>query len=303
MWDRGLTYTLEPGSDVRRANREFDVRIRTNSLGVRDDEASLTAPEVIVLGDSFAMGFGVEQDESFPQQVEKMTGMRVLNAGIESYGTAREVLLAQRMETSNVKFLVVQYCPNDLPENASFLLGHGRPETLDREAFDSTLDAYLEARHYYPGKYLRFLASQAGRPAIDSFSPVELEEKNRAHAEAFLYALSRVAGRLHDANIIVVDLVDKQASYRLGLEPDYRSDLFRAELARLSRKTQYRESIRKMAIPDTGSVVDEGDRFILDGHLNARGHRKVAELVTAAIRTLQAERQDAHAGAPAAAQQ
>jgi len=40
---------------------EFTNEVRVNHLGVRDDEASLVAPDVIVIGDSHAMGWGVDQ--------------------------------------------------------------------------------------------------------------------------------------------------------------------------------------------------------------------------------------------------
>lgn len=56
-YDAELGYTLKPGI-CRFTNREFDVECRINSIGVRDDEASLSSPEIIVVGDSHAMGWG-----------------------------------------------------------------------------------------------------------------------------------------------------------------------------------------------------------------------------------------------------
>ena len=73
-YDPEVTYLLTPTAS-RHVNREFDTTIRGNSAGLRDDEASLTSPDVIVLGDSYAMGWGVEQEEAFPQALEKKTGL------------------------------------------------------------------------------------------------------------------------------------------------------------------------------------------------------------------------------------
>ena len=74
---------------------------------MRDDEESLKAPEVIVLGDSVAMGWGIEQNETMAQQIEAMAGLKVLNAGISSYGTVREMKLLNRLDLSRVKYLVI----------------------------------------------------------------------------------------------------------------------------------------------------------------------------------------------------
>src|SRR5262245_1272614 len=60
-YDPGLTYTLIPSSACTVASREFSVEYRANRLGLRDDDASLVKPEIVVLGDSHAMGWGVAE--------------------------------------------------------------------------------------------------------------------------------------------------------------------------------------------------------------------------------------------------
>lgn len=290
VWDSQLTYTLAPMIDVRHTNREFDVRIRTNSLGLRDDEASLQAPDIIAIGDSFTMGFGVDQDEAFPQLVERKTGLKVLNAGIESYGTAREVLLTRRIDTSNMKYLIVQYCPNDLAENASFVMQRGTLNTMSREKFDSTLEHYLDNRRYFFGKFVWYIAGNYSRSTDTHFSAGVLEQKNRAHAEAFLYALSRFRKNLDGVNIIVLDIVDLHASYTLGMDPDYRSDLFLASLSELSKDRKYSESIRNMTLLRLHEILNKSDRYILDGHLNPGGHLKIADSIVKHIVSDSAEK-------------
>jgi hypothetical protein len=115
-WDAELGYTLRPG-EFRFSNTEFSTSYRVNSLGPRDDEASLHQPEVVVLGDSFAMGWGVEQNETFAQVLERLTGLRVLNAGVSSYGTVRELRMLARVDTSATSWVVIQFCNNDFFEN------------------------------------------------------------------------------------------------------------------------------------------------------------------------------------------
>src|SRR5262249_10782394 len=91
-YDAELLYTLRPGRFTF-ANVEYATPYEVNSLGVRDDEASLAQPEIVVAGDSYAMGWGVQQGDAFPQVIEQKTGRRVLNAAVASYGTVRELRL------------------------------------------------------------------------------------------------------------------------------------------------------------------------------------------------------------------
>src|SRR5688572_20115164 len=111
-YDSLLYYTLRPGTFVF-SNREYQVTFDVNSAGLRDSEHALDHPRVISLGDSFAMGWGVEQDQTYAAGVAAKTGLRVLNAGISSYGTAREIALLKRLQTDSVRFLVFQYCRSE----------------------------------------------------------------------------------------------------------------------------------------------------------------------------------------------
>src|SRR5687768_4014732 len=57
QYDPKLFYRLKPG-ECTFTNTEFSVLNQINRKGLRDDERSLEAPEIIVLGDSYTMGWG-----------------------------------------------------------------------------------------------------------------------------------------------------------------------------------------------------------------------------------------------------
>ena len=279
LWDKDLTYILKPNAIMEHRNREFDVIIKTNKIGVRDDDESLDKPDVIVIGDSFAMGFGVPQDETFPQVIEHQTGLKVLNTGIESYGTAREVMMLDRLDTENLKYLVVQYCPNDLEENYSFNTNNGKLKTMDRADFDSTLKGYLDDRKYYFGKYLLFMARNMKKKAVSFTSNEEKKIYNRAHAEMFLDALARIRADMDQVQVIAFDLVDKNYSYILQHDLLYDSKLFTDLVQTMSRDARYPEYIRKMSIFNASGLIGDNERFILDGHVNAEGHAILAQKI------------------------
>ena len=104
-YDPDLTYTLKPGVFTF-SDREFSVVFKVNNAGLRGSEDALRKPEIIVIGDSMAMGWGVDQDKIYSSIIEQKTGLKVLNAAVSSYGTAREILLLNKLDTSNLKYLM-----------------------------------------------------------------------------------------------------------------------------------------------------------------------------------------------------
>ncbi len=152
-YDKELFYTLKPGNCI------FNIADSTeayaiNSLGVRDDEASLLKPKILFLGDSFTMGWGVSNEQTYAQIIENKTGIKVLNAGISSYGTAREMGLLKRIDTSNLKYLIIQYCPNDHEENISFLKNNNILRVSNEAKFNELVSQEKRKVNYYPSKYI-----------------------------------------------------------------------------------------------------------------------------------------------------
>ncbi|HEY0677640.1 MAG TPA: hypothetical protein VGD17_05110, partial [Chitinophagaceae bacterium] len=152
-YDTELSYTLRKNSSYDHDNIEFSNKINVNKEGLRDDEASLVDPEIICLGDSYTMGWGVERDLAFPELLEDNSGLKVLNAGITSFGTARELILLNRLDTSHLKYIILQYCYNDWKENSAFLKNNRYLPVGSQRTQDNTFKSYRLARIYFPFKY------------------------------------------------------------------------------------------------------------------------------------------------------
>ncbi|OGF14488.1 MAG: hypothetical protein A2W00_04765 [Candidatus Eisenbacteria bacterium RBG_16_71_46] len=97
--DPRLLYRQRPGFD-RITGRSRQVRVRVNSLGLRGPERELgRAPgvvRVLALGDSQTWGFDVEEDEAYPQALERLLdaatgagspGFEVINAAVPGYSS------------------------------------------------------------------------------------------------------------------------------------------------------------------------------------------------------------------------
>ena len=68
--------------------------------GTRDqnrERPTATGPLIIAFGDSMTEGYAVGNDETWPAHLERLTGRRVLNAGVRGYGLDQMVLRAERL--------------------------------------------------------------------------------------------------------------------------------------------------------------------------------------------------------------
>ena len=155
QYDPDLAYRLRPGKHVF-TTQEFSNEYDANSLGVRDDEESLVAPEVVVVGDD-SLGWGVDQDKTFSQVLERESGLKVLNTSISSYATPREMRMLKRVDRSAMKFLIVQYCDNDAVENDTFAKNGNKLSIISEKNFNDSVRLNLQDTAYHPFKYVGLL--------------------------------------------------------------------------------------------------------------------------------------------------
>lgn len=270
-YDPELFYTLRPGG-CRFVNREYDTTLQVNSAGLRDSEAALQAPEVIVLGDSFAMGWGVEQEEAFPRQLARQSGRSVLNAGIPSYGTVREVRLLDRLDTSRLRVLVVQYDENDGEENRLYAERGNVLLVSDERAYRQDVQRAGRRQKYFFGRYSFEIVRGIVAPERSTLPPV----LTPAHqARIFANALAHASSRdLAQVQVLVVDLdADRQVSAALA-----------QAIQREAVQDRYPPFVRRLQLVDLGGRLLPEDYFVLDDHLRASGHRKIAESLLEKLR-------------------
>jgi hypothetical protein len=119
---------LKPSSSLTRITPEFTMRMTTNSRGFRGPElGSLGGGTILFVGDSFTMGYGVNDGEEFPAIVRQSLarcrpplGIEVVNAGIGDSGTGR-VLNFLRYDAAALKprIVVLQIHATDFDDNVN----------------------------------------------------------------------------------------------------------------------------------------------------------------------------------------
>lgn len=281
QYDSYVSYTLRPGR-CRFRNLEFDTSYEINSAGLRDDETSLTAPEVVVLGDSFAMGWGVEQHETIPQLIEEETGLRTLNAAVSSFGTAREIRMLERVDLRAAKYLFIQYTENDVDENRALAID-GELQTIspkDRARVISELSQNAEyflgryslAALYYSWHYLSGdkMFSEDTSPDVER----EIAGSRLSEEALFVNAIRSAKVDLSDLVVIVFELSSHNQN-----DSEF-VDKLRDFLAVHSDDIGY---VREIRVLDVSPVLSDDHYFVLDDHINRDGHRVVAEALLESI--------------------
>lgn len=130
-------HKLVPNAHAKFDQKDFSYVQRNNKLGLRGAEISVEKPEatyrIIALGDSFTMGKGVEDDQTFSFGLReileneldkcerKVERIEVLNAGVDSYSPLLAYLyLSQELGSLDPDLVIFNLDNSDLVQEAAY---------------------------------------------------------------------------------------------------------------------------------------------------------------------------------------
>jgi hypothetical protein len=230
---------------------EFQTTLNFTDEG-RNTGAKPAGRGIAVIGDSHAMGWGVNDHETFSAQLQTLSGRPVYNLGVASYGTARELI---RLEKSGVldkvDTIILQYCNNDLNENLKF-------DTVSKQELHNKV--FGDARKALPQpNRLALIAKGYGLTLAAPFRALSevLRRKNfTPHYEPLIQAIAQHGDSLKGKRIIVFYSNPYGLKYRnFPSGPD--------------------ANIPNVEFFDVG--LDWTNHRKLDNHMTPQGHRKAAE--------------------------
>lgn len=279
-YDNELTYTYRPNAACLQSNPEFSDSIYVNKAGLRDDNASLEKPEIICLGDSYTMGWGVGQQQAYPQVLERTLKMKVLNAAVSSYGTAREAMLLKRLDTTALKYIIIQYCFNDIQENNVYVRRNRyRLPVMPKPVYQKAVTDHEWATTYYPLKRVLTLTRMTlkdgitklsgGNPFADRIISYDTSYVP-ATARAFLDILHRSGINFKKVKVLVVDM------NRYPYFDHHLMDAARQMLHIGAYSNEFRNSIRFI---NTSPLNNAIYYYPLDSHLTPKGHNILASIL------------------------
>lgn len=140
-FDPDLGWRKTPGKTIERSTGEYDVTLTTDAAGLRDDyDAATLNPagddtfRAVFLGDSFVVGYTVDREDLFVDQLERAwgaegRGVEVMNAGTQGYSSDQSLRWLELNGAATAPDLVVYFAyENDIWWNGSAgYLGQDKP--------------------------------------------------------------------------------------------------------------------------------------------------------------------------------
>ena len=321
-----LGWSSKPNLDTVHAERGFNTHIYTNSEGIRVatpgsvnkyDKPNGTK-RILVLGDSFAWGEGIEAEERFSNILEKkyLNNTQVINMGVDSYGTTQEYL---QLKNRGLKYkpdivILLVFFGNDIDDNLADRSNYYyRPVfTLDNNNLTLTnvpvprnindnsilaLKKYLSKHsHVYnlgSKAIYKYLSNPEPLPyAYGLFSNKEYSpdlQKGWNLTLAIIKEMDTTA-KENNATLLVVPVVSKESLY----EEDYRTMMQNTYSLNYIDYNNYSKpddllikfgdenNIEVLKLyPDFKKHYENGEQLFLeqDGHWNAKGNQLAAELI------------------------
>jgi lysophospholipase L1-like esterase len=289
IYDAVYGKALKKSFHCTRITPEFTMKFTTNSLGFRGPEpAAFPAHALLFIGDSFTLGYGVDDGEEFPARIAKALDQRkgpgkvpVVNASLGDNGNGRWVKFLRTDATRfEPRIVVFQVCSNDIGDNVReglFRLdGEGRltetsvilPPSWKRRA-QGIVESIPGLSYSYAISLLRedrgSIASAPVDPAAADATP---RQDPDAPASQELLTL-----RLIDESL---SICEKRGWPTLVVAADL-EDHFAAALADLCTQAH----TKLVRIPPKTQRPDL--YYGIDGHWNEAGHALAADAVLKAL--------------------
>ncbi|MDF1585686.1 alginate O-acetyltransferase AlgX-related protein [Marinimicrococcus flavescens] len=294
----GFRYAPDHAGRIARADLAFS--FRTDSHGFRNAGPWPQTSEIVLVGDSMAFGYGVEDEEAWASLVRREMGGGLVNLALPGMAPQQylRALEAYGLGLQPKLVLFALFPGNDLVDAANFQgwLDADRPGSyLDWGFRDRSggLESVLEHSHlfWFLRESRRMLGARAGSVTLQlDDGPLQLapalyapsDEELGENAPSFNLVVQTVerAQRLadrHGADFLVLLVPTKEHVYLPAGEDD---PLPRIE--RLARALAARGIDTLDLTPALREAARRGERvyFEIDGHPNRRGNELIARAVT-----------------------
>jgi len=267
---------LKSSASLVRETPEFTMRFATNRLGFRGPERIGEPHDVLLfLGDSFTLGYGVNDGEEFPARIAEQLGgdPPALNAGIGDAGNGRWLLFLRRDAAPLApRAVVLQVQENDFADNR-------------RERLFALADGALTALPVPPPSFAR--RAQVWIDLVPGLAGSHLIGRVRLLVDRPAGAVGGGDGPAGPAadplTLRLIDAALAECAERgwpaLGLLADVRGERERAVAEAFDAR-----GVPIVRIPTKSERPDL--YFAVDGHWNAAGHAYAAQVVLAELRAI-----------------
>lgn len=266
--DSSVGWRLQSNLDITRRNSDGEIwRITTNGNGIRGNSRwDSSKRKVLIVGDSFAMGDGVNVEDRFDVPIQEK-GLSVITLGVIGYGTDQELITARPFyeDLNSGDIFIIMTCYNDFWDIAR--QSHSGRSKIWYELIDGNL-----IRH---------------DPVITW--PIILRDKSYlwAKASSLFEKQTFSAEQIVDAFKIYDRLVSKDAQelQKKGVHVFLAYFGF-GNIPHRILATELEQNINSLCeksnitcVPIDARLSGQGDCFLKDGHWNKKGNNMVGNIL------------------------
>lgn len=313
-----------PNASRHQKTVDFDVTYRSNSYGAQDIERTRESDaerRIVVLGDSYVEGYGVDMNDRFTNRLEELTGIEHLNFGTSGcFGSIQEWLLydclASTFDHTDVFVFMLPF--NDYSDNdpRDFQATRYRPYLEKTEAgFEVTYPVTFEERgrvfrdwgqiikntidnHWYLANLLRWTTRQIKQKTRSDAAPVvtsaPYDRFRDIDLERLLYTYEQIVKKAGSRRVYFFT-IPAYDDYTWVQQNGYDLRLVKAlhGFADGYPQVQYIDLLPlflEHAKENNWGYADYVHKH--DGHWSPKGHAVVAEMVYKAVFQPEAEEKD-----------
>lgn len=268
----------------------FGVDLKTNSLGFRGpewkQEKEADTLRILLIGDSHTFGYGVPFEDTFGEVIRRRLQehypgkkVEVLNSGVAGYNSLQEfALLKKFLPAFRPDLVVIQSSSNDFePIKYSDEWGglHGDGYTIPDNSLQYLVDLkYKLLKRSRLVQYLLLRLAQARMMSPLNRASVQDDGTPNRHEEPKRRRRAEIEKGLNPAVSLLKEKEIPAILTGFGFQA-WQRRMFHAQ----SRKHEIPIVIGKELFPEAPRWKDFVEQFGLpwDGHMSARGHRRLGE--------------------------
>jgi lysophospholipase L1-like esterase len=243
---------------------------------------------ILAVGDSFTYGDEVNDDETWPAQLQRLTGRPVLNGGVTGYGFDQIVLRAERLTAQHKpSILIVSFIQHDV-----WRVSMRRLWGRDKPWFEIANGQLVLKGVPVPDQPRLPVHVRLRLDRFMNHSPRMLRSLLRFEVRAYAFKRAIVV-----AERLVERLAKLRAEHRVKvvIMAQYAPVAWAAESAVTKEQRRITQVILDRAAACSIATLDTFQRLAAEpkpldfygvSHLNARGNRMIASLLAATLPTL-----------------
>jgi lysophospholipase L1-like esterase len=297
-YDTLMGWAHKPGQEGIFETPQFRTVVRINENGLRDRRHSYERQNdierILVLGDSFAWGYGVEESERFSQLLEKSLDVEVINAGVSGYSTDQELLW---YKNEGIKYetdlVILVLAGNDVGDNDQQLVNtiYYKPRFVLKEG-QLVLQGYPVPKTSPQGRFIYAISQRSALAYFlvqRYFDLLSLYSKMKANSDAANLPGSGISAKSEPFKLTIA-LLDEMRNIAESKKAKFMIVATDRWWNSPSSET-YQDFINTLQaegflVLDVESLPGFDPEVMLipdDGHWNQAGHKFVSEKIKVAI--------------------